>query len=156
MQTSDSPMKSIALAAIALYRRHLSPRKGVSCAYRVHTGRDSCSAYGQRVIERFGLRAGLALLRRRMAACGAQYWRHRPQQTQGTAPPRRPTPRPGVQAGFCDLPCEIPNCELPNCEPPFGQALELCADCAPCDWPFHRRKRDRDRYVDIRPNSGPF
>jgi putative component of membrane protein insertase Oxa1/YidC/SpoIIIJ protein YidD len=151
MQTSDPPMKSIALAAIALYRRHLSPRKGFSCAYRVHTGRDSCSAYGQRVIQRFGLRTGLALLRRRMAACGAQHRRHRPQQASGVVAPRRAAPRHGLQAGFCDLPCEIPTCELS-----LGETLGSCADCASCDWPFHRRKRDRDRYVDIRPNSGPF
>lgn len=155
MQTSDSPMKSIALAAIALYRRHLSPRKGFSCAYRVHTGRDSCSAYGQRVIERYGLRTGLALLRRRMVACGAQHRRHRPQQTSGVVAPRRAAPRHGLQAGFCDLPGDV-SCEIPSCDLSLGETLGSCADCASCDWPFHRRKRDRDRYVDIRPNSGPF
>lgn len=151
-------MKRIALAAIALYRRHLSPRKGFSCAYRVHTGRDSCSAYGQRVIERFGLRVGQALLRRRMAACGAQYRRHRPQAVSGHAPPQRAAPRHGLQAGFCDVPCEIPTCELPlpRCDLSLGEALDVGADCASCDWPSRRRQRDDDRYVDIRPNSGPF
>ncbi|PHV08611.1 hypothetical protein CSQ96_03450 [Janthinobacterium sp. BJB412] len=148
-------MKSIALAAIALYRRHLSPIKGFSCAYRLHTGRDSCSAYGQRVIERYGLRAGLALLRRRMAACGAQYRRHRSQQMSDVVAPRRAAPRHGLQAGFCDLPDNV-SCGIPSCELSLGETLDSCAECASCDWPFHRRKRDRDRYVDIRPNSGPF
>jgi putative component of membrane protein insertase Oxa1/YidC/SpoIIIJ protein YidD len=163
-------MKRIALAAITLYRRHLSPRKGFSCAFRVHTGRDSCSAYGHRVIERFGLRIGQALLRRRMAACSEQYWRHRPQQASGLAAPWRAAPRQGPQAGFCDVPCDVPNCEipgrelpscelpLPNCRFPLGELPGLCGDCA-CDWPSHNRNRKRDkreRYVDIRPNSGPF
>ncbi|MBJ7308643.1 membrane protein insertion efficiency factor YidD [Rugamonas sp. CCM 8940] len=165
-------MKRIALAAIALYRRHLSPRKGFSCAYRVHTGRDSCSAYGQRVIQRYGLRIGLALLRRRLAACGEQYWRHRPQQTSGLAAPWRATPRQSQQAGFCDVPscdlpscelpsCDLPSCDIPSCTPPhcrspWTELLELWNNCS-CDWPARNRRRGKqDRYIDIRPNSGPF
>jgi putative component of membrane protein insertase Oxa1/YidC/SpoIIIJ protein YidD len=40
-----------ALAAIRGYQRFLSPLKGFSCALRVFTGDESCSAYGDRVIE---------------------------------------------------------------------------------------------------------
>ncbi|MET0856752.1 MAG: membrane protein insertion efficiency factor YidD [Telluria sp.] len=59
-----------ALRAIRFYQRHLSPRKGFSCAHRGATGGDSCSAYGFRAIERCGLRKGMRLLRRRLDACG--------------------------------------------------------------------------------------
>lgn len=51
----------LALAAIRGYQRWLSPRKGFCCAFRAATGGDSCSRYGCRVIERFGLRCGLGL-----------------------------------------------------------------------------------------------
>jgi putative component of membrane protein insertase Oxa1/YidC/SpoIIIJ protein YidD len=34
------------LVAIRFYQRHVSPRKGYRCAYRVHTGRCGCSALG--------------------------------------------------------------------------------------------------------------
>ena len=43
----------------------------------VLTGRDSCSTYGYRVIERFGLLRGLALLRRRTRACSRHLQAHR-------------------------------------------------------------------------------
>jgi putative component of membrane protein insertase Oxa1/YidC/SpoIIIJ protein YidD len=59
-----------ALRAIRLYQRHLSPRKGFSCAHRGATGGASCSTYGYRAIARYGLRTGMRLLRRRLDACG--------------------------------------------------------------------------------------
>jgi putative component of membrane protein insertase Oxa1/YidC/SpoIIIJ protein YidD len=61
-----------ALRAIRSYQRHLSPRKGFTCAHRGATGGDSCSTYGYRVVKRCGLRIGLRLLRRRLNACGSQ------------------------------------------------------------------------------------
>jgi len=45
----DTCGKHLALWAIRAYQRHLSPWKGFRCAYRVLTGRDSCSAYGYKV-----------------------------------------------------------------------------------------------------------
>lgn len=68
-------MKHLLLAAIWLYRRMLSPYKGFACATRVATGRASCSAYGRRVIARFGAGKGLKLLRRRLADCGEVHQR---------------------------------------------------------------------------------
>ena len=58
------------MRAIRGYQRYLSPHKGFNCAYRCATGRDGCSGYGYRVIERFGLMIGCALLRRRLTLCG--------------------------------------------------------------------------------------
>lgn len=116
----SSMMQRLALAAIRLYQRWLSPYKGFACAFRVHTGRDSCSAYGYRVIGRYGVPAGLALLRRRLAACGAQH--------RLLAPLRQPQQGLRHQAGFCDAPCDVPSCDLP-CNAP---AVETACDMASC------------------------
>ena len=62
-------LSGIALLAISGYQRHISPRKGFACAYRVAHGRPSCFRLARRVIERRGLLAGLALLRLRLHAC---------------------------------------------------------------------------------------
>jgi putative component of membrane protein insertase Oxa1/YidC/SpoIIIJ protein YidD len=66
-------MKTFLLLAIRLYQRHISPRKGYSCAHRVYLGGEGCSGHGYRVISRYGVIRGLALLRRRVNACGAIY-----------------------------------------------------------------------------------
>ncbi|WP_254452134.1 membrane protein insertion efficiency factor YidD [Duganella vulcania] len=89
-------MKRATLAAIAAYQRYLSPLKGFSCAFRVHTGRDSCSQYGKRAIGRHGVAAGLLLLKRRMEDCGHLHHRH-PQAIQRPAL----SARHRLQAGFC-------------------------------------------------------
>jgi putative component of membrane protein insertase Oxa1/YidC/SpoIIIJ protein YidD len=56
---------------IAGYQRFLSPYKGFCCAYRVHTGRASCSSLGRRVIRTHGLFSGLVLLTQRFKRCKA-------------------------------------------------------------------------------------
>ena len=86
----------VALAAIRAYQRHLSPHKGFNCAYRRATGRDGCSGYGARMIGRFGLMAGLALLRRRLRLCGQTHRRR----------PVVPNPILYYQRGDCDVPCD--------------------------------------------------
>lgn len=127
----------LALAAIRAYQRWLSPHKGFVCAFRVHTGRDSCSAYGYRVIQRCGVPAGLALLRRRLAECGKQHRLH--------APPHSPQKSLRHQAGYCDAPCDVPSCGAP-CELP---ALDTACNVASCgcdlaDLWSDKRKRDEE------------
>lgn len=122
-------MKQLALAAIRLYQRHLSPHKGFCCAYRCHTGHASCSQLGYRSIRRFGLRRGLFLLRQRLLKCGIAHRRH--------------APRRGVafrqQAGFCDLSCDLP------CD----------GDCSPCDligeWGSSRKDEQDERPIHLTP-----
>ncbi|WP_071322566.1 membrane protein insertion efficiency factor YidD [Janthinobacterium sp. 1_2014MBL_MicDiv] len=119
--TLDICGKHLALWAIRTYRRRLSPWKGFSCAYRVLTGRDSCSAYGYRVIARHGLRTGLPLLQRRLRACGERHRQH-----LALPLPERRSARRQAQAGYCD--CDIP-------------LLDCACDCADvanvlnCNWP---------------------
>lgn len=108
------------LLAIRAYQRHLSPRKGFSCAYRVHTGCASCSQVGYRAIQRYGL-PGLAVLRQRLTRCGDMHRRHHP-------------PRPvNYQAGECD----IGGCDSGACD--------ACSNCGSCDWPSRRRKDPKPR-----------
>ncbi|WP_229463759.1 membrane protein insertion efficiency factor YidD [Massilia sp. 9I] len=102
-------LSRLALWAIRLYQRHLSPLKGFSCAYRVATGGASCSAYGYRAIERHGLLAGLALLDRRLQRCGEV---HR-DRIAGSAPARNPLLH--YQRGDCDCGgCDVG--DLPGCD----------------------------------------
>ncbi len=91
---------ALALAAIRVYQRFISPYKGFACALRVATGGASCSAYGHAAIARFGLRRGLGLLQRRFELCGHVHARLR------AVPP--PHPRLKYQRGFCDGPCDVP------------------------------------------------
>jgi putative component of membrane protein insertase Oxa1/YidC/SpoIIIJ protein YidD len=130
------------LWAIRLYQRHISPHKGFSCAYRVHTGRSSCSVLGARAVRRFGVFPGLKLLRERLHLCGVSHRRYAP-------PSMRP---PSSQRGDCDVGCDLP-CDS-SCDGPSGKGLSrLCdfADCSnacSCDWPQRKdRKKDQDTYI---------
>jgi putative component of membrane protein insertase Oxa1/YidC/SpoIIIJ protein YidD len=108
MRGASSLAARLALWAIRLYQRHLSPRKGFSCAYRVHRGGLGCSAYGYRAIERHGLLTGLALLDRRLQRCGEAY-----------RAPRVRNPLLHYQRGDCDcVSCDLPGdgCDLSPCD----------------------------------------
>lgn len=144
------------LAAIRFYKRRLSPHKGFSCAYRVHTGCASCSTLGHRAVARYGVVRGLGVLRLRLEQCRLERERH------GRSP--SPTFRPmRAQAGFvdCDLPCDGPcdgPCDASSCD----VAPDDCCDGDGCDWLPSRRTRDpvreRGRRLppdDIRPIDSP-
>ena len=62
-------LRLAAAGAVGAYQRHISPYKGFCCAYRVHTGRVSCSEFGRRVILRLGLLAFFRLMPRQLARC---------------------------------------------------------------------------------------
>ena len=139
-------MRYLVLAAIGLYRRYLSPYKGFSCAYRIHTGHASCSLLGYRAVRRHGVVAGLVLLRRRTYRCGVVHRRH---STFGFRPP-------AGQRGVCDIGCDLP-CDS-SCHLPRGAGLSQvcdflsCCDCCSCDWPDRKRKdKGRERSVYIPP-----
>lgn len=129
-------LRGLVLVAIRAYQRHVSPRKGFCCAYRMHTGRKGCSELGYRAIRRYGLLRGWLILRRRLWLCGVAYRRH-------VAQPQR-SRFAGAQAGFCDIGgCDLPGCDLPGIELPTfdlagmssgcSEVLDtgsFCADCA--------------------------
>lgn len=119
-----SPLAWLALRAIALYQRHLSPRKGYCCALHAAGRGRSCSAYGYRAIARGGMVNGLALLRNRMDACGQV--------------PRR---RSGLdrQRGFCDVGCDVGGCDAGHCD--ACDIADLCS--GGCDWPRGRGRKSK-------------
>jgi len=130
-------MRYIALITIRFYQQFLSPHKGFFCAYRVHTGRASCSQLGYRAIQRWGVWGGIRVLRSRLFRCGVAHRRYgpRPQHWQR-------------QAGFCDVSCDLP-CDVD----PGSLACDGLSSCTPCDcgdWSF-RRKKDEERWVHIPP-----
>ncbi len=129
-------MRTVILAAIGLYQRHLSPRKGYCCAYRTHTGKKSCSALGFRAVRRYGTILGFLVLRRRLYLCGVAYRRY-------ADLPLRPRP-PRGQRGDCDPGCDMP-CDGPGdgCDWLHGKkacdAADFC-ECLNCDFPSRKRK----------------
>lgn len=140
-------MRRLALAAIRAYQRYISPYKGFRCAYSVHTGGASCSAFGYRVVRRYGVVAGLTLLRRRTQHCAQVHRRCSPTNL----------PRPlRSQRGECDLGCAAPDgcgCDLPDA-PQWARVYDCASacDCGGCDWPSRgRTKNGEDKYVAIRP-----
>ena len=150
-----NPARDLLLAAIRGYKRHVSPRKGFACAYRVHLGACSCSTLGLRAISRYGAWRGLGVLRLRLTQCRlvAEESRARPFVT-----------RP-AQAGFidCDVPCDASCVDFSACScgdfTPLDGACEVaaCVDCDDCDWwpwparqadaPLRRRRRRGDPVV---------
>lgn len=127
-------VKTLALIAIRLYQRFLSPYKGFCCAYAALTGRASCSALGYRAIRRFGVRLGLAVLDQRLHRCSLAA--RRPQRLNRYGPLSR-------QAGSvsCDLPCDVGDA----CD-----ALDCASECR--SWYKKRWRRVRG---DIPPRREP-
>jgi len=124
-------MRKLVLTAIIGYQRYVSPHKGFCCAYRAHTGRKSCSVLGFRAVRRYGVLAGLAVLRRHTTRNHILH----------------------SQQGFCDIGCDLP-CDVPS----LNGCLSLgdfasCCDCGSCGWSSRNRKNeDSEQYVYIPPN----
>lgn len=63
-------LSSVSLFAIGLYQKHLSPRKGYACAYRVeHDDWTGCSGYAKHRIGEVGLIRAIPDIRARLRAC---------------------------------------------------------------------------------------
>jgi uncharacterized protein len=140
-------MRAIALKSIRLYQRFLSPYKGFSCAYRVHTGSRSCSALGYRAISRYGFAGGISVLRKRLHLCGVAYRRF------GATAQRFRELQRGSMDCACDLPCDG------DCSPDLncgsnGRVLSWCCDGCSCDGPARKKKSPEEKYVYLPPNAG--
>ena len=119
----------MALAAIRFYKRHVSPHKGFSCAYRVHVGACSCSTLGLRAISRYGAWRGLGVLKLRLGQC-------RLAAEELRRAPRLVAPR--GQGGFidCDIPCDgscIDGCSVGDACSGGTEACEIFACLDGCD-----------------------
>jgi len=125
-------MKTLALAAIRFYQRHMSPHKGFCCAYANYSGHASCSVLGYRAIRRFGAWQGLFVLNARLEKCGIAYRRSAPSVLQRQA---------GVIDGGV---CEAIACGADACN-----GIVTAADvCSGCGWK-ERRARKGDANVVI-------
>lgn len=125
-------MKALALWAIRLYQRVISPRKGFRCAYRAYTGHAGCSALGYRAIRRFGVWHGLGVLNARLEKCGVAHRRYRPASHTGLS----------AQAGFCDCDC--------------GPAPWECDWPCDCSWGSEKKKKKRrERDLRLPPRRTP-
>jgi len=62
-------LKPGALLAVVGYQRFISPQKGYQCAHAALYGGPSCSEFGKRAIQQYGVIGGLILLRQRFQAC---------------------------------------------------------------------------------------
>lgn len=156
-------MKAIALFAIRLYQRHISPHKGFCCAYRAHTGYRSCSALGYRAIRLYGVLPGIAVLQKRFKRCTAAYQQrltlnhsgHQAINPLTLACARLALPhrhhhrlRHNSQQGFCDVPCDCPSVDLP-CEMPssdsMGRVCDVLDCCSDCSDLWHSRKNSQEQ-----------
>lgn len=72
-------------AAIRTYQRHLSPRKGFTCAYLAADGRRSCSAVIRSLVAQRGVLGAILPSLAQFRACGraASELRSGPQAAQG-------------------------------------------------------------------------
>lgn len=131
-------MKFLFLWAITAYQRHLSPRKGYGCAYRIHTGCAGCSALGYRAVRRYGVLRGWQVLRRRLFLCGVAHRRHGQRIVRPAA----------AQRGDCDPGCDLPldgSCDGSG-KGPAGRlcdGLSCCGDAGSCDGPDRKRQKQR-------------
>lgn len=126
-------MRAAIFAAIIGYQRYVSPYKGFGCAYRVHIGRQSCSALGFRAVRRYGVLAGLAVLRRRTYLCGVAHRRYS----------KFPSGTLRTQHGLCDVGCDLP-CDFSGADGCFSFSDAL--NC--CDLSSGNRKNDdKERHV---------
>lgn len=137
-------MRVFLLTLITIYQRYISPYKGFCCAYRVHTGHQSCSQLGFRAIRRFGVQAGFAILRQRTYLCGVVHRRYAISYKR----PHR------AQRGDCDLGCGgFEGCDF---DLPHEKSCDFFGDCCSssgsCDWPEKKRNKE-ERYIYIPPNS---
>lgn len=116
MHTSlpDQWLRQTAAVAIAGYQKHLSPRKGFSCAHRLLHGGESCSQYTKRAILEQGLLVSIPAIQQRFQACKAA---NQVLQAQRQPPRRDPNPPPESQPDRCAV-------DANDCT-----ALDGCADC---------------------------
>lgn len=133
---------ALADSAIGVYQRYVSPYKGFRCAYGVHTGRRSCSAYARGIVQRLGAGALREAMPRQFARCRAAYavmlseqddrarMRRLRREARGR-PAESRCSRCGDGCDVCDLGMTIVDC-LPSscCDAGIGDCGIGACDCS--------------------------
>ena len=65
----SSPASALAIWAIGVYQRFVSPRKGFRCAHHACTGGMTCSKYGLHALREHGFLRALPRIRERLVQC---------------------------------------------------------------------------------------
>ncbi len=124
-------LAATSVLAIRGYQRFLSPYKGFCCAWRVHTGRASCSEYARRLVERRGVIALFTGLPRQFERCRRAF--------VALAVPmgsEDPGKRDRHRRDRCDLPLDT-FCDAGRCLPDMSGACDGASGCdLPCDCSF--------------------
>ncbi len=139
--------RALLLAAIRAYQRHLSPRKGFACAYRVRTGRASCSTLALRAVARYGVLRGLGVLDARLLRCRLAHEARGPCRVPRQTPRLSPSQAGFVDCGGCDAGDFCSGGDVLDAA--LGCVMpDDCGDCGACDRPRRKRParaRERDR-----------
>lgn len=94
---------ALALAAIRLYQRRLSPRKGFRCAHAALHGGESCSGAVARIVRAKGVWRGRAHIAARFRACRSAH-----RALHAGSPLALGTAGPRVRGVCCCGPLPIP------------------------------------------------
>ena len=124
-------LRSLALFAIRLYQRHLSPKKGFGCAYRLVYGGCGCSGVGYRLIRRYGVFSGCRLLRLRLAHCRFAYTHYCAPAPSPAPTAKRANGMAYYQRGDC-VPCDAGCLDVGGCDACDWGAPDAC-HCDTCD-----------------------
>ena len=138
-------MKNILIYFIKMYQKHISPRKGYGCAYRLQGySKVGCSGNALKVLARYPIIMALMLIRRRLDRCSyhARLLRNSYKEKASKQPTYRALAH--SQAGFVDCDpggCDVPSCDAPDC----SMDLPSCEmpDCTPdvtipnCNLPYN-------------------
>ena len=121
-------LRYLALCAIRFYQRHLSPKKGFGCAYRIVYGGCGCSGVGYRLIRRYGVFSGCRLLRLRLARCRFAYVHYCAAAKPSAPALKRVNGMAYYQRGDCvdACPCDTRSSRACN-------TLNHYANACPCD-----------------------
>ncbi len=119
MVVKMNSLDRLTLAAIRLYQRHISPRKGFCCAHRAAWGGPSCSAFTHDRITEVGLWGALPEVRERFSACkkAAEALRKRREARE-----KRRKEGNSSACEFAALPCECLPHSLEGCGGGLGGA----------------------------------
>jgi putative component of membrane protein insertase Oxa1/YidC/SpoIIIJ protein YidD len=127
-------MTTAAVTAIGLYQQYLSPYKGFRCAHRVKHGRNSCSQFAKRLIEKVGLMRFAPIFLRRLRRCGkaARDLKAAPMSAAAEEERNHRSHRRNSSCDGCDPVPDLGGCDAPGV--PDGCDGASGCDGAGCDF----------------------
>ena len=105
-------MRILALVAIAIYKKYISPFKGFRCAHSVLNGGNSCSTEIYKIISEHGLFKGVPLAKNQLNKCSTAYIKlSSGKEDNPDEPEKKKKPKKKDETNsWCDLPCHGLDC----------------------------------------------